>query len=42
MRDKIADACKESGLKIEMSDRLFKYSSQKLEALGRGDFRICL
>lgn len=42
MKDKIEQVRAETGLDIVFSDKLFKFASQKLESLKKGDFRICL
>jgi Cdc6-like AAA superfamily ATPase len=42
MKDKITEVRTRTELEIVLSDRLLKYSSQKLETLKKGDFRVCL
>ena len=42
LRDKIEFIQAKMNLEVVFSDKLLKFAAQKLEALKKGDFRICL
>lgn len=41
IKDKLEEMRAATGIEIVYSDNLLKYTSQKLETLKKGDFRIC-
>jgi Cdc6-like AAA superfamily ATPase len=42
IKEKLEKVHIETGLKVDFEDRLLKFSSQRLETLKKGDFRVCL
>lgn len=42
MKDKIEQVRAATELEIVFSDKLLRFAAQKLEALKKGDFRVCL